>query len=48
MLAAMSVGIPVLMLIFSLLSPTQRFPLRDQFIAEGDSEIFDIMNPEFA
>ena len=42
-IAAMLFGIPALMTIFSLLSPTQRFSLRDQLIAEGVSEIDKLM-----
>ena len=32
------------MMVFSLLSPTQRFLLRDQSIAEGTSVIDNVMN----
>ena len=43
-LTAMTLGIPTLMMVFSLLSPTQRFSLRDQLIAEGTSVIDNVMN----
>ena len=41
---AMVFGVPALLMLFSLLSPTQRFSLRDQLIAEGVSDIDTIMN----